>query len=389
MGIFRCHVSFQECISLNWQKFHPFLNTNPLRSSGFFTVLNVVTGVLLGDELAGSVQDVWLFCCGWLFCRGWCWLVGWLVGWYVWQTVAPRSWVGHPPCRCCHRSGWCPAGSGFLLGKVKPKLPTGLVKEVKQLPESREMATIRFHMVPCSCGLLYEDRAAWKARPDKQVQEWIQPKVLHVTYGWAVTNQTCRSGDKEEFLVGCAKTPVASLDGVLSRSDACGVFVSRIAKESSEKHLVQWIDCGSLDSVSLPEVCILSSASSKSAPVAWRPGGGAAVGIRHEQDAPTEKPVSVWRFKGVPIQWTDDDLFKVMKEAGWSDCAVAYPTKRIWPRLVRCRPPFVVLGDVAAVRCEDVFLSLEKATSRATKRETCLFVRLLSLPTPRREGRCP
>lgn len=137
-----------------------------------------------------------------------------------------------------------------MLGKVKPKLPTGLVKEVKQLPESREMATIRFHMVPCSCGLLYEDRAAWKARPDKQVQEWIQSKVLHVTYGWAVTNQTCRSGDKEEFLVGCAKTPVASLDGVLSRSDACGVFVSRIAKESSEKHLVQWIDCGSLDSVS-------------------------------------------------------------------------------------------------------------------------------------------
>jgi len=73
--------------------------------------------------------------------------------------------------------------------------------------------------------------------------------------------------------------------------------------------------------------------------VPCRPGGGAALGIRHEQDAPTEKPVSVWRFKGVPIQWTDDDLFKVMKEAGWSDCAVvAYPTKRIWPRLVRCRP---------------------------------------------------
>ena len=43
-------------------------------------MLNVVTGVLLGDELAGSVQDVWLFCCGWLFCRGWCWMVGWLVG---------------------------------------------------------------------------------------------------------------------------------------------------------------------------------------------------------------------------------------------------------------------------------------------------------------------
>jgi len=37
-----------------------------------------------------------------------------------------------------------------------------------------------------------------------------------------------------------------------------------------------------------------------------------------------------------------------MKEAGWSDCAVvAYPTKRIWPQLVRCRPPFVVLADVA------------------------------------------
>lgn len=230
------------------------------------------------------------------------------------------------------------------------------MKEVKQLPESREMATIRFHMVPCSCGLLYEDRAAWKARPDEQVQEWVQSKVLHVTYGWAVTNQTCRSGDKEEFLVGYAKTPVASLDGVLSRSGACGAFVSRIAKESSEKHFVQWIDCGSRDSVSYLK-SVLSSASSKSAPVPCRPGGGAGLGIRLK-DAPTEKPVSVWRVKGVPIQWTDDGLFKVMREAGWSDCAVvAYPTKRIWPRLVRCRPPFVVLADVAAVRCEDVFLS--------------------------------
>ena len=140
-------------------------------------------------------------------------------------------------------------------------------------------------------------------------------------------------------MVGCAKTPVASLDGVLSRSDACGVFVSRIAKESSEKHLVQWIDCGSLDSVSyLKSVYFLLLPPSL--PL-WL-GDLEAVRllvIRHEQDAPTEKPVSVWRFKGVPIQWTDDDLFKVMKEAGWSDCAVvAYPTKRIWPRLVRCRP---------------------------------------------------
>lgn len=28
-----------------------------------------------------------------------------------------------------------------------------------------------------------------------------------MTYGWAVTNQTCRSGDKEEFLVGYAAMP--------------------------------------------------------------------------------------------------------------------------------------------------------------------------------------
>ena len=249
------------------------------------------------------------------------------------------------------------------MGKGKPKLPTGLVQEVKQLPESREMATIRFH-VPAAF-FTKTQWAAWKARPDKQVQEWVQSKVLHVTYGWAVTNQTCRSGDKEEFLVGYAKTPVASLDGVLSRSGACGVFVSRIAKESPEKHFVQWIDCDSLDPVSYLK-SVLSSASSKSAPVAWRPG----LGIR-PKDAPTEKPISVWRVKGVPIQWTDDDLFKVMKEAGWAECAVvAYPTKRIRPWLVRCRPPFVVLADVAAVRCEDVFLSLEKATSRSTKRET-------------------
>ena len=80
------------------------------------------------------------------------------------------------------------------------------------------------------------------------------------------------------------------------------------------------------------------------------------------------------------MQWTEDDLCKFLKEAGWCDTAVVeYPTKRIRPWLVRCRSPFVVLANVAAVRCGNVFLSLEEAIPRSSRvsLRSCPFIGLL------------
>ena len=79
--------------------------------------------------------------------------------------------------------------------------------------------------------------------------QWLGDTTLvHSSYGWAVTAQTNRDGNKEEFLVGYAKVQTSNLSTVAAKSGKNGVFCDRLAKDRSRDRWVVWQEVGSQDS---------------------------------------------------------------------------------------------------------------------------------------------
>eukprot|EP00434_Breviolum_minutum_P037593 symbB.v1.2.033338.t1/scaffold4118.1/size44342/1 len=336
---------------------------------GFFTVLNVVTGVLLGDELAGSVQDAFPA---------------------ETRLGRPSSFSGGQhggqgglpqlPAEVA-QSGGQQGGQGGL-----PQLPA----EVAQVEDNKE-DKVDFNNYQLKL-LKLED-----SREDKVDFHNFQPKLL---------NQEDNKEDKVDFRnylqlsmwlltsAGHILLPIVmrsfiifgkvgnESSGRFSHS-RIGVIPKICARKSMMLHSAVWRGYVHLWATYMKWYNIWQRSELRCFASGGTPsrggnfnlfsnGRGAVRRCLRSKSMRRRRLVVVETKKNSSLgEWTDDDLFKVMKEAGWSDCAVvAYPTKRIWPRLVCCRPPLVVIADVAAVRCEDVFLSLEKATSRSTKRET-------------------
>ena len=102
---------------------------------------------------------------------------------------------------------------------------------------------------------------------------------------------------------------------------------------------------GDLDPVSYLKSVLMTSQGQKSS-VAWRGGGGSALGI--SSNTPPTRSAAVWRVKSVPFGWSEEDLLNILHDAGWTDLSVvAYPTRKIRPWLLKCKPPDSLDGSVA------------------------------------------
>ena len=252
------------------------------------------------------------------------------------------------------------------LGKERPVLPTGLVQEVKNAPPKVEFGALRFH-VPRTF-LTNEQWVSWSRNPGSMVLLWLgDTTLIHSSYGWAVTAQTNRDGNKEEHLVGYAKVQTSKLETVTAKSGRNGIFCDRLAKDRNRDCWVDWHDIGSHDPAGYL-ASALNSARLKAndlgvptVPIVWRAGGGNCLGLELNQRPAAS--VVTWRAKSVPMAWTEDDLFSVLKEAGWTELAVvAYPTRKVRPWLLKCKAP-VSVDRVAGVCHESsgVMIIMERA----------------------------
>ena len=192
----------------------------------------------------------------------------------------------------------------ILLGAERPKLPTGLVKEVKTVPPKVDFVTLRFH-VPRAFQTA-EQWSFWTKNPGATLLQWVgDTSLIHNCYGWSSTDQTSKNGNKEEFLVGYAKVQSSKLQQILQKSGKSGVFCDRLAKDRDCNLWVAWEDVGNLDASSYL-AHVVKRAQTKAAelhefvvPLAWRAGGGNCLGLRLKQRPASS--VVIWRAKSVAV----------------------------------------------------------------------------------------
>ena len=228
-----------------------------------------------------------------------------------------------------------------FLGTEKPRLPS-LVKEISSVPEKVDLITVRFHVPKVFSAV--EHWKEWSRDPAAVLLQWLgDTTLIHSSYGWAVTAQTNRNGNKEEFMVGYAKVQKTHLSKVLDKSGQNGAFCDRLAKERSNETWVLWQDLQNDDyftylATALSAAMAKSQETHSSVPLVWRASGGNCVGLKlKERPAPN---VVTWRAKSVPFSWTETELLSVLDDAGWKDVAIiAYPTRTVRPWLLRAKCP--------------------------------------------------
>ena len=117
---------------------------------------------------------------------------------------------------------------------------------------------------------------AWKSKPVVLLKEWLGNIPFHSSYGWVETKGKNRAGESEIFLVGYLKVLTAEVDTVTCLSGKAGVFVHRLAAESSVRPVVDWEPRGSHDAYHYLRLASDKAKSSKRI-VAWRSGGGSCL----------------------------------------------------------------------------------------------------------------
>ena len=163
----------------------------------------------------------------------------------------------------------------------------------------------------------------------------------------------------EQVLTGYLTFETDVADQVLLLSGKNGIFVEALARDLRQKPLVRWQEPGEVGGVVYLQSVLRSAAGQ---PLAFRKGQGAAIGSRVPIGQKAEIACT-WRVRGVPKQWSQEDLQQVLTGADFREVKILAEAQRGRPFLVRATDD---TGSLAlAVAAGDTNLQVERVLHRA------------------------
>ena len=151
---------------------------------------------------------------------------------------------------------------------------------------------------------------------------------LH-SFGMWQKLQAGDTGNRETVLECYAKVAEADKAGLLKRSGANGIFVAELTRDQA-KPIVDWIQPGDVVG---PAYLLLAQrqAAAEGRALAFRRGGGAALGLRVEPGKAAGDRTCTWRARHVPRDWVEEDLLGAFTAAGFIDFEVVSPGRGSLP----------------------------------------------------------
>ena len=241
----------------------------------------------------------------------------------------------------------------------------------------RKLVMLRLQMPKVFC-----ESAQWELlckQPNDHARRALGP--VHSFGMW----QKIQSGDKDhrELVLECyAKVAEGDKAAVLSKSGAAGVFVAELTRDQP-KSSVEWIPPGDVEGPAYLQL-VQRKTQTGSGSLAFRRGGGAALGIRIDPSKAGDR-VQTWRARKVPREWTEEDLRGAFEAASFSDFEVVAPGRGSLPWLVRGKlkgdeglPALVIQTDH---HCIDVERAVAKRRLENVKAERLLVEAKRMAPT--------
>ena len=142
---------------------------------------------------------------------------------------------------------------------------------------------------------------------------------MHSTFKWESVSSPGDGGkrDKEVVLQGLVRVPTEATADALKQSGRAAVFFSLLAKESKAVR-VQWLEAPQHSGgVGYYLQFARAEASRLGGALAYRRGGGKALGMRLPERADASVPLGItWRLRGVPLAWEEAELEQALRGVG-------------------------------------------------------------------------
>jgi len=189
------------------------------------------------------------------------------------------------------------------------------------------------------------DEDDWKAASAQPANYMIRNLTNHCkaafirSYGWRTLEAT---DGKVEAVTGFITVAATAAPDFHAKSGTAGVFFDYLAREGirPEVRFHQRLPQESGPTY-LQRVTAISPKG-----VAFRRGGGAALGTREPEPYAKEVKSSQWRVEHVPKHWSAGVVTKWMLQGGWREVDILAPPMRKLPWLIKALPP---AGDEAAM----------------------------------------
>ena len=220
----------------------------------------------------------------------------------------------------------------------------------------RSLATIRLQILKA-----FLENAKW-AEASKQPNDFAR-RALGPVHSFGVWQQVqAGAHDKREVVLECCAR--VSSDGkaaILGRSGNAGVFAADLAN-AGPKPLVEWITCGETVGPAYLRLAGNKAAEKKSS-LAFRRGGGAALGVRLlETDSLTR--VCAWRARHIPRSWTPDEVEAALLDVGFTEYSLLSSGHGQVPWLFRAKLADDKGQSALAIQCGKVTVDIEPAAAR-------------------------
>ena len=224
-----------------------------------------------------------------------------------------------------------------------------------KVPE-RSLETIRLQIPKA-----FLDDATW-AVACKQPSDFAK-RALGSVHSFGVWQQVqAGARDKREIVLECCAR--VSSDGkaaILGRSGYSGVFAADLAN-AGPKPQVEWITCGETVGPAYLRLAGNKAAEKKSS-LAFRRGGGAALGVRLlGTDSPAR--VCAWRARHIPRSWTPDEVVAALQDVGFTEYNLLSPGHGQLPWLFRAKLTDDTGQSALAIQFGKVTDDIERAAAK-------------------------
>ena len=222
----------------------------------------------------------------------------------------------------------------FPLADQFPVLPSCSMSS-SAAPVQRSLSILRVQ-IP-KRFMTHETWVQVTRRPAATLKSIVEPSVFHSTFKWSQVTHSTKYGGEELVLEGFLKIDQDAIFDTLRRSGSKGIFLSQVNKDNPNPPKVAWVPKVENESDLQYLARIQQVGFSKSAPLRFRIGGGASLGLIGE-DAPEGSRPKVWQVAGVPSKWNSQDLQRCLEAADFQDTTVL--------RRTSARAPWLVLTKV-------------------------------------------
>ena len=238
-----------------------------------------------------------------------------------------------------------------------PALQQKLVlKPSKFKAPDRSLETIRLQIPK-----VFLDDATWTVAC-KQPSDFAK-RALGPVHSFGVWQQVqAGARDKREIVLECcARVSAESKVAILGRSGCFGVFAADLASAGPKPH-VEWIPCGETLGPAYLRLASNKAAEKKSS-LAFRRGGGPALGVRLLGDAVPDR-VCAWRARHVPRSWTPEEVEAALQDVGFTEYSLLSPGHGQLPCLFRAKLAEDTGQPSLVIQLDKVTIDIERAASK-------------------------